>query len=174
MWFDRRRHILAADEVTVVGEQIRPDEKRERRDGAGGEIYDDGPKSIIRAVDPNCVPNGTPNGTPGVTPPAAAPAPQPQGQQQQQQIISPLKPPAHDALQELIGHGLDGHALNGNGNGFNGNGLQRSSLSIFATRETGAVRSAPVRANGAEITFAGARAPNQVSSPLRFGQKVTY
>ena len=62
LWFDRRRHILAEDGVTVIGEQVNSDDDGERVVKLGEPfrpsttivstqaVYDDGPKNVIRVV----------------------------------------------------------------------------------------------------------------------------
>ena len=124
LWFDRRRHIVGADGVTVIGEQLEPHEARDiALDAANAreiEIYDDGPKKVIVPVEP------TPAPTPATAPSAAQPALQSQqSQQQQQQVISPLQPTS-EPPHELVNSGFVSPGLNGmngwNKNGHNGNG----------------------------------------------------
>ena len=117
LWFDRRRHIVANDGVTVIGEQVAAAEARALAlDGASApasparevEVYDDGPKNVIVPVEPK--------------PAAPAPPPQqPQQQQQPQQIVSPLAPPLSEAHE--LANGLGANTSNSfrfDGNGFDG------------------------------------------------------
>jgi len=99
LWFDRRRHIVAEDGVTVIGEQVNPDEAGERVVELGvpfrpsttinsvKEAYDDGPKNVIRVV------SSSPDGG------------------QQQQLAASLQQSLNGAVSN--GNG----ASNGNGNG---------------------------------------------------------
>ncbi len=115
-WFDRRRHILGADGMTVIGEQVAAKEAHilSLEPEPSQELYNAAPKSVILPVE--------------TTPPAAAlPDPGETPAKPEQQIISP--PVATNAeLAHEIQHTnrfraqANGFELNGNGIYTNGNG----------------------------------------------------
>ena len=119
VWFDRRRHILGPDGITVIGEQLDAQEATQLlpEHNPAQEVYNAAPKSVIVPVA-------------SVQPPAPAPEP---NASPQQQIVSPLsqpdsqpdQKPAHEIQHAVSGINLNGNNLNGNnlnGNGFYGDG----------------------------------------------------
>ena len=126
-WFDRRRHILGADGLTVVGEQIDAEQVPHLLPELNPtqEVYNAPPKSVIVPVD-----QAPPaDASPATTPEPGAP------QKPQQQMVSPLalsEQEKNDEIQrtnwlhnELNGINLNDNGFysngnNGNTNGFNG------------------------------------------------------
>ena len=118
VWFDRRRHILGPDGVTVVGEQLDAEEATQRmpEQTLAQEVYNAAPKSVIVPVAPAEPPAPAPaTATAPATSPDSAAPPKPQ-----QQMVSPLSPtdqkPAHEIQHaDWLRNELSGVNLNGNG-----------------------------------------------------------
>ena len=95
-WFDRRRHILGPDGVTVVGEQVGAEEANQLLPdhNPAQEVYNAAPKNVIVPVVETQV-------QPQVQPQLPATAPEPSAPPKpQQQIVSPLELSDHQADDE--------------------------------------------------------------------------
>ena len=118
-WFDRRRHILGADGMTVIGEQVAAKEAHilSLEPTPSQELYNAAPKSVILPIEPAPVPAALPDSSESDGQPTKP----------EQQIISPLVPASHEPAHEIqhtnrFSNGLNGIDLNGNGFYSNGNG----------------------------------------------------
>ncbi len=109
-WFDRRRHIVGADGMTIIGEQVAAEEANllSLEPAPAQELYNAAPKSVILPVEP----------APAAMPDSSEPPTKPE-----QQIISPLAPTDHESAHELQHTSQLRSELNQlNGNGVYNNG----------------------------------------------------